>query len=425
MSPPNTATSTSTAAATLGTPLTAHAFRVLLLGSGELGKEVTIELQRYGVEVIAADRYADAPAMQVAHRSHVLDMLDGDAVRALIARERPHLVVPEIEAIHTPTLEALEREWADAGHPARVIPTARAARLTMDREGIRRLAAETLGLPTSPYRFVDTLEDYRDAVAALGLPCVVKPVMSSSGHGQSTLRSEADIQPAWDYAQTGGRAGAGRVIVEGFIDFDYEITLLTVRHRDGTSFCEPIGHLQRDGDYRESWQPQPMSTRALAAAQGVARAITDELGGWGVFGVELFVKGDAVWFSEVSPRPHDTGLVTLVSQDLSQFALHARAILGLPVHTSESGAIRQQGPSASCAVVAEGVGVPVFSGVDAALAAPDTQLRLFGKPRVAGHRRVAVTLARGERIDDARRIARDAAAALVVTLEAEEAGATG
>ena len=400
----------------IGTPLTPRAYRVLLLGSGELGKEVTIELQRYGVEVIAADRYANAPAMQVAHRSHVLDMLDADAVRALIERERPHLVVPEIEAIHTPTLQALESEWAEAGNPVRVIPTARAARLTMDREGIRRLAAETLGLPTSPYRFVDTVEDYRDAVAALGLPCVVKPVMSSSGKGQSILRTEADIDLAWDYAQTGGRAGAGRVIVEGFIDFDYEITLLTVRHRDGTTFCEPIGHLQRDGDYRESWQPQPMSTRALAAAQGVARAITDELGGWGVFGVELFVKGDNVWFSEVSPRPHDTGLVTLVSQDLSQFALHARAILGLPIPV-----IRQQGPSASCAVVAEGHGVPLFSGVDAALAVPDTQLRLFGKPRVAGHRRVAVTLARSESIDDARRIAREAAAALVVTLEAEAA----
>ena len=402
----------------IGTPLTPGAFRVLLLGSGELGKEVTLELQRFGVEVIAADRYANAPAMQVAHRSHVLDMLDGDAVRALIERERPHLVVPEIEAIHTPTLEALEREWADAGHPAQVIPTARAARLTMDREGIRRLAAETLALPTSPYRFVDTLDDYRAAVAELGLPCVVKPVMSSSGHGQSLVRGEDDIQAAWDTAQTGGRAGAGRVIVEGFIDFDYEITLLTVRHRDGTTFCEPIGHLQRDGDYRESWQPQPMSNRALAAAQGVARAITDELGGRGVFGVELFVKGDEVWFSEVSPRPHDTGLVTLVSQDLSQFALHARAILGLPVPV-----IRQQGPSASCAVVAEGHGVPVFCAVDAVLAEPDTQLRLFGKPRVAGHRRVAVTLARSESVDDARRVAREAAARLQVTLEPEAAGA--
>lgn len=396
---------------TLGTPLSPHAFRVLLLGSGELGKEVAIELQRFGVEVIAADRYADAPAMQVAHRSHVLDMLDGDAVRALIAHERPNLIVPEIEAIHTQTLVELEHEFAGRGTNTRVIPTARAARLTMDREGIRRLAAETLGLPTSPYRFVDTLEDYRAAVAEIGVPCVVKPVMSSSGKGQSLVRSVDDIDPAWDYAQTGGRAGAGRVIVEGFIDFDYEITLLTVRHVGGTTFCAPIGHLQRDGDYRESWQPQPMSTRALARAQGIARSITDDLGGWGVFGVELFVKGDEVWFSEVSPRPHDTGLVTLASQDLSEFALHARAILGLPIP-----AIREYGPSASCAVLAHGNGVPVFSGVNAALAQADTQLRLFGKPRVEGHRRVAVTLALGESIDQARERARKAASELHIEL---------
>jgi phosphoribosylglycinamide formyltransferase 2 len=391
----------------LGTPLSPHATRVLLLGSGELGKEVALELQRLGVEVIAADRYADAPAMQVAHRSHVLDMLDPAAVRALVAQERPHVIVPEIEAIHTDTLVALEAEGA-----ARVIPTARAARLTMDREGIRRLAAETLGLPTSPYRFVDTEAEYRDAIAAIGLPCVVKPVMSSSGKGQSTVREDADIAPAWEYAQTGGRAGAGRCIVEGFIDFDYEITLLTVRHAGGTSFCEPIGHLQRDGDYRESWQPQPMSARALENAQAVARAVTDNLGGWGVFGVELFVKGDEVWFSEVSPRPHDTGLVTLVSQELSEFALHARAILGLPVPV-----IRQQGPSASCAVLAHGHGVPVFSNVDKALAAPDTALRLFGKPRVEGHRRVGVTLARAADIDTARAIACDAAEALGIELK--------
>lgn len=396
---------------TLGTPLSPHAYRVLLLGSGELGKEVAIELQRFGVEVIAADRYADAPAMQVAHRSHVLDMLDGQAVRALIAAERPHLIVPEIEAIHTQTLVELEQEFAERGTHTRVIPTARAARLTMDREGIRRLAAETLGLPTSPYRFVDTLDDYRAAVAAIGLPCVVKPVMSSSGKGQSLVRSAEDIDKAWDYAQTGGRAGAGRVIVEGFIDFDYEITLLTVRHVGGTTFCAPIGHLQRDGDYRESWQPQPMSTRALARAQGIARGITDDLGGWGVFGVELFVKGDEVWFSEVSPRPHDTGLVTLVSQDLSEFALHARAILGLPIPT-----IRGHGPSASCAVLAQGHGVPVFNGVDAALGQADTQLRLFGKPRVEGQRRVAVTLALGEDIDGAREQARRAASALDIEL---------
>ncbi|HEY1140813.1 MAG TPA: formate-dependent phosphoribosylglycinamide formyltransferase [Lysobacter sp.] len=395
----------------LGTPLSPHAFRVLLLGSGELGKEVAIELQRYGVEVIAADRYADAPAMQVAHRSHVLDMLDGAAIRALVEKEKPHLIVPEIEAIHTQTLVELEQEFAGRGANARIIPTARAARLTMDREGIRRLAAETLGVPTSPYRFVDTLDDYRDAVKAIGLPCVVKPVMSSSGKGQSLVRSEADVDTAWDYAQTGGRAGAGRVIVEGFIHFDYEITLLTVRHRDGTSFCDPIGHLQRDGDYRESWQPQPMSAQALARAQEIAKAITDDLGGWGVFGVELFVQGDDVWFSEVSPRPHDTGLVTLVSQDLSEFALHARAILGLPIPV-----IRQQGAAASCAVLAQGHGVPVFGGVDAALVQPDTQLRLFGKPRVEGHRRVAVTLALAGDIKQARQHVLDAASALTIEL---------
>ncbi len=392
---------------TLGTPLSPHAFRVLLLGSGELGKEVAIELQRLGVEVIAADRYADAPAMQVAHRAHVLDMLDPAAIRALIAQEQPHLVVPEIEAIHTETLVALEAEGA-----ARVIPTARAARLTMDREGIRRLAAETLGLPTSPYRFVDTQAQYREAVRAIGLPCVVKPVMSSSGKGQSTLRSESDIDPAWEYAQTGGRAGAGRCIVEGFIDFDYEITLLTVRHAGGTAFCEPIGHWQKDGDYRESWQPQPMSPRALERAQQIARAVTDDLGGWGLFGVELFVKGDEVWFSEVSPRPHDTGLVTLASQELSEFALHARAILGLPVPV-----IRQNGPSASCAMLAHGHGVPVFGNVEGALEEPDTALRLFGKPRVDGHRRVGVTLARGEDVDIARSKARAAAAAITIELK--------
>ena len=392
---------------TLGTPLSPHATRVLLLGSGELGKEVAIELQRLGVDVIAADRYADAPAMQVAHRSHVLDMLDPAAIRALIAREQPHLVVPEIEAIHTETLVALEAEGA-----ARVIPTARAARLTLDREGIRRRAAETLGLPTSPYRFVDTQAEYREAVRAIGLPCVVKPVMSSSGKGQSTLRSESDIDPAWDYAQTGGRDGAGRCIVEGFIDFDYEITLLTVRHAGGTAFCEPIGHWQTDGDYRESWQPQPMSPRARERAQQIARAVTDDLGGWGLFGGELFVKGDEVWCSEVSPRPHDTGLVTLASQELSEFALHARAILGLPIPV-----IRQSGPSASCAMLAHGHGVPVFGNVEGALEEPDTALRLFGKPRVEGHRRVGVTLARGEDVDIARSKARAAAAAITIELK--------
>ena len=390
---------------TLGTPLSSTATRVLFLGSGELGKEVAIELQRLGVEVIAADRYADAPAMQVAHRSHVLNMLDPAALKALIEAEKPHLVVPEIEAIHTPTLVELEAQGQG------VIPTARAARLTMDREGIRRIAAETLGLPTSPYRFVDTEAEYRDAVAALGTPCVVKPLMSSSGKGQSVVRSQSDIANAWAYAQTGGRAGQGRCIVEGFIDFDYEITLLTVRHRDGTTFCPPVGHLQVDGDYRESWMPQPMSPAALAEAERIARAVTDDLGGWGLFGVELFVKGDTVWFSEVSPRPHDTGLVTLVGQELSEFALHARAILGLPIPN-----LRALGPAASCAIVAEGHGVPAFDNVEAALAEPDTALRLFGKPRVEGARRVAVTLARDVDVDAARAKARRAAAAMRVRL---------
>lgn len=399
-----------------GTPLTPSAVRVLLLGSGELGKEVAIELQRYGVEVIAVDRYADAPAMQVAHRSHVLHMLDGEALRDLIAQERPTLIVPEIEAIHTETLVQLEQEFAERGTHTRIVPTARAARLTMDREGIRRLAAETLGLPTSPYRFVDTLDDYRAAVAEIGLPCVVKPVMSSSGKGQSLVRTDADIDTAWEYAQTGGRAGAGRVIVEGFIDFEYEITLLTVRHAGGTAFCAPIGHLQRDGDYRESWQPQPMSARALERSRAIAKAITDDLGGWGLFGVELFVKGDEVWFSEVSPRPHDTGLVTLASQPHSEFALHARAILGLPVHADADGTVASNGPTASCAVLAHGHGVPVFDGVAEALRVPDTELRLFGKPKVEGHRRVAVTLARGADVEQARATAREAAAALRIAL---------
>jgi phosphoribosylglycinamide formyltransferase 2 len=386
----------------LGTPLSPHRFRVLLLGSGELGKEVAIELQRFGVEVVAADRYAHAPAMQVAHRSHVLNMLDPIALRALLENERPDLVIPEIEAIHTQTL--VDMEVSDG---LKVIPTARAARLTMDREWIRRLASETLGLPTSPYRFVDTVEEYRHAVEVIGMPCVVKPIMSSSGKGQSTLRRDADIEPAWEYAQAGGRAGHGRCIVEGFVEFDYEITLLTVRHRDGTDFCAPVGHLQIAGDYRESWQPQPMSPLARQRAEEIARTITDNLGGCGVSGVELFVRGDEVWFSEVSPRPHDTGLVTLVSQELSQFALHARAILGLPIPT-----IRNLGPSASCAVLAQGEGVPVFDGVDAALAEPDTALRLFGKPRVEGQRRVGVTLARGENVEQAREKARAAAASL-------------
>ena len=391
----------------IGTPLSASGTRVLMLGSGELGKEVVIELQRLGVEVIAADRYANAPAMQVAHRAHVLNMLDPAALRALVLQERPALIVPEIEAIATQALLELEAEGF------RVIPTARAARLTMDREGIRRLAAEQLGLATSPYRFADTMEDYRAAVHQVGMPCVVKPVMSSSGKGQSVVRTAADVEQAWNYAQAGGRAGAGRVIVEGFVQFDYEITLLTVRHSGGTSFCEPIGHLQIDGDYRESWQPQPMSSAALAEAQRIARAVTDNLGGAGIFGVELFVRGDAVWFSEVSPRPHDTGLVTLISQDLSEFALHARAILGLPIP-----AIRSLGPSASCALLVEGESRDIrFGDVERALTEPDTQLRLFGKPEVHGRRRMGVTLARAADIDQARAKARVAAAALLEGVE--------
>jgi phosphoribosylglycinamide formyltransferase 2 len=389
-----------------GTPHSDHALRVLLLGSGELGKEVAIELQRYAVEVIAVDRYAHAPAMQVAHRSHVIDMLDGAALRALIEQEKPDLVVPEIEAIHTPTLVELEKTGL------KVIPTARAALLTMDREGIRRLAAEELKLPTSPYRFCDSVDEYRKAAATLGLPFVIKPVMSSSGKGQSVVKREDQLDAAWDYAQSGGRAGKGRVIVEGFIDFDYEITLLTVRHKDGVSFCAPIGHRQEDGDYRESWQPQPMSELALADAQRQAEAITGALGGWGVFGVEFFVKGDAVIFSEVSPRPHDTGLVTLVSQELSEFALHARAILGLPIPV-----IRQLGPSASCAVLVEGEGeAPRYQGVAEALVEADTQLRIFGKPTVKGRRRMAVTLARDEDIEAAKAKAIRAARKLRVEL---------
>lgn len=374
-----------------GTPHTDTAIRVLLLGSGELGKEVAIELQRLAVEVIAVDRYANAPAMQVAHRSHVIDMLDGAELRRVIELERPDLVVPEIEAIHTPTLVELERQGLT------VVPTARAAWLTMNREGIRRLAAEELGLATSPYRFVDTREEYRAAAMALGLPFVVKPVMSSSGKGQSIVRDEREVDAAWDYAQSGGRAGQGRCIVEGFVAFDYEITLLTVRHVGGTSFCAPIGHRQEKGDYRESWQPQPMSGKALAEAERQAAAITAALGGRGVFGVEFFVRSDEVIFSEVSPRPHDTGLVTLISQDLSEFALHARAILGLPIP-----AIRSFGPSASCAVLAAGDGArPRYRGVAEALAEPDTMLRLFGKPEVHGQRRMAVTLARDTDVEAA------------------------
>jgi len=388
----------------IGTPLKNNAFRVLFCGSGELGKEVVIELQRYGVEVIAVDRYANAPAMQVAHRSHVIDMLDAAALRGVIEKEKPDLIVPEIEAIATPELVKLEEE----GY--RVIPTARAVNLTMNREGIRRLAAEELGLPTSPYRFAGDKAEYLAAVKEVGLPLVVKPVMSSSGKGQSTVKAESDIEAAWEYAQSGGRAGKGRVIVEGFVDFDYEITLLTVRHRDGVSFCEPIGHRQEDGDYRESWQPQPMSARALERSREIAAAVVEDLGGYGIYGVELFVKGDDVWFSEVSPRPHDTGLVTLVSQDLSEFALHARAILGLPIPT-----IRQNGASASAVILPEGESAEVaYSNLHSALTEPDTQLRLFGKPELKGRRRMGVALARGETIEDARVKARNAAAAVKV-----------
>ncbi|AIR87921.1 formate-dependent phosphoribosylglycinamide formyltransferase [Pseudomonas cremoricolorata] len=388
----------------IGTPLSPSATRVLLCGCGELGKEVVIELQRLGVEVIAVDRYANAPAMQVAHRSHVVNMLDGAALRAVIEAERPHYIVPEIEAIATATLVELESEGFT------VVPTARATQLTMNREGIRRLAAEDLDLPTSPYHFADTYEDYAKGVADVGYPCVVKPVMSSSGKGQSLLRSDADLQSAWTYAQEGGRAGGGRVIVEGFIDFDYEITLLTVRHVGGTTFLDPVGHRQEKGDYQESWQPQAMSAKALAESQRVAKAVTDALGGRGLFGVELFVKGDQVWFSEVSPRPHDTGLVTLISQDLSQFALHARAILGLPIP-----AVHQFGPSASAVILPQGTSTQTaFANLGAALSEPDTALRLFGKPQIDGQRRMGVCLARDESIEAARAKASRAAQAVSV-----------
>lgn len=397
---------------TLGTPLTPASTRALLLGAGELGKEVALELQRLGVEVIAVDRYANAPAMQVAHRSHVVDMLDPVALRAVLALEHPDIVIPEVEAIATQVLAEIEAEGR-----TRVVPTARATQLTMDREGIRRLAAEELGLATSPYRFADTFTEFAAAIEAVGLPCVVKPVMSSSGKGQSVIREPDDIQASWDYAQEGGRTGRGRVIVEGFVPFDSEITLLTVRHVGGTVFCEPVGHTQVDGDYRESWQPAALPAAALEKAEVVAKRVTDALGGYGLFGVELFIVGDDVLFSEVSPRPHDTGLVTLVSQDVSEFALHARAVLGLPVpEPLRIGAGSGEPAAASCAVLAEGTGVPVIAGVDAALAVPTSQLRLFGKPNVAGKRRVAVALARGADVDEARARAREAAAALRITL---------
>lgn len=375
----------------IGTPFSASATRVLLCGSGELGKEVVIELQRLGVEVIAVDRYEHAPAMQVADRCHVINMLDGAALREVIAQEQPHYIVPEIEAIATDTLAELEAEGFN------VMPTAKATQLTMNREGIRRLAAETLGLTTSPYAFAQTFSEFERAIADLGLPCVVKPIMSSSGKGQSLIKTADQLQQAWQYAQEGGRAGQGKVIVEGFVDFDYEITLLTIRHRDGTAFCQPIGHVQIEGDYRQSWQPHPMTQTALAKAHSMAQAVTEALGGRGLFGVELFVKGDEVIFSEVSPRPHDTGLVTLISQDLSEFALHVRAILGLPIPN-----IAQHGPSASSVILPEGHSTQTqFSQLDSALTAPDTQLRLFGKPAIAGRRRMGVALARGTTIEEA------------------------
>lgn len=375
-----------------GTATRPGATRALLLGSGELGKEVAIELQRFGIEVIAADRYPNAPAMQVAHKAHVLDMLDGNALRALVAEVKPDLIIPEIEAIATDTLAALEQEGV------KVVPNARATQLTMNREGIRRLAAETLGLPTSPYRFAQSKEEFVAAVEAIGLPCVVKPVMSSSGKGQSVLRDLAKLDESWTYAQEGGRAGRGKVIVEGFVPFEYEITLLTIRAVDGIHFCKPIGHRQEDGDYRESWQPQVMSELALARSKEVAAKVVEALGGYGLFGVELFIKGDEVWFSEVSPRPHDTGMVTLISQDLSEFALHVRAILGLPV-----GTITQYGPSASAVVLREGHSQDIrYQGIGEALAlVPGAQLRLFGKPEIAGRRRLGVALARAEDCQDA------------------------
>lgn len=389
---------------TLGTPLSSHATRVLLLGSGELGKEVAIELMRLGAEVIAADRYPDAPAMQVAHSSRVLDMHDPAALRAVIAEVEPHLIVPEIEALATTVLAEVEAVGA-----ATVIPTARATQLTMDREGIRRLAAEDLGLPTSPYRFVDSLAGLEAAVAELGTPCVVKPVMSSSGKGQSVVRETADAAAAWDVAAAGARAAGGRLIVEAFVDFDYEITQLTVRHSGGTTFLDPVGHVQVDGDYRESWQPHPMAEATVRRAREVAGAVTEALGGYGVFGVELFVRGGEVIFNEVSPRPHDTGLVTLASQRLSEFALHARAILRVAL-PAEIDAV----PAASVAVLAEGTGVPVISGVDVSLAVPESDLRIFGKPRVEGRRRIAVAVASGGTVGQARERAREAAAALTV-----------
>lgn len=372
----------------IGTTFTNSGKKAILCGSGELGKEVTLELQRYGVEVVALDKYANAPAMHVAHRSHVLSMLDGDALEAVIREEKPDYIIPEIEAIATDRLVKLEEEGFN------VIPTAAATRLTMNREGIRRLAAETLEIPTSPYRFAQTREEFDAAVEAIGIPCVVKPVMSSSGHGQSTIKCKEDIDKAWKISQEGGRAGSGKVIVEGFVNFDYEITLLTVRHSAGTTFLKPIGHHQVDGDYRESWQPQAMPERALEMAEAIAKAVTDALGGYGIFGVELFVKGEEVIFSEVSPRPHDTGMVTMISQDMSEFGLHARAILGLPIPD-----VKFYGPSASKAIVVEGNTKEYeFCNLDKVLEEPGVQIRIFGKPEISGHRRVGVILATDENV---------------------------
>ena len=372
----------------IGTTFTKSGKKAILCGSGELGKEVALELQRYGVEVVALDKYENAPAMHVAHRSHVLSMLDGDALEAVIREEKPDYIIPEIEAIATDRLVKLEEEGFN------VIPTAMATRLTMNREGIRRLAAEQLHIPTSPYRFAETREEFDAAVAEIGIPCVVKPVMSSSGHGQSTIKCAADIDKAWQVSQEGGRAGSGKVIVEGFVNFDYEITLLTVRHSAGTTFLKPIGHHQVDGDYRESWQPQAMSERAIELAEAIAKAITDALGGYGIFGVELFVKGEDVIFSEVSPRPHDTGMVTMISQDMSEFGLHARAILGLPIPD-----VKFIGPSASKAIVVEGNTKEYeFCNLEKVLEEPGVQIRIFGKPEIAGHRRVGVILATDENV---------------------------
>ncbi|MCE1203965.1 MAG: formate-dependent phosphoribosylglycinamide formyltransferase [Holophagaceae bacterium] len=391
---------------TLGTPLSPSATRVLLLGSGELGKEVAIELQRLGCEVIACDRYANAPAMQVAHRSHVFSMLDAAELRRVVTLERPHLIVPEIEAIATQELLRLEAEGCT------VIPSAKAANLTMNREGIRRFAAEELGLPTSPYRFVSTEAELREAVQVLGLPCVIKPIMSSSGKGQSVIKAKEQIDQAWAYAQEGGRTGAGRCIVEGFIAFDYEITALTVSAVNGTQCCPPIGHIQIDGDYRESWQPMPMSAVAWEKAQAIAQTVVKGLGGYGIFGVELFIRGEEVIFSEVSPRPHDTGLVTLGSQNMSEFALHARAILGLPVPP-----IRLVSPAASVPLLGHGDGIPSFHGLEQALEVPDSQLRLFGKPECRGHRRLAVAIAAAASLEEARSSAKGMASAISIGLQ--------